>query len=81
MTLARSALGNNCTASAGNPSATRAARKAATSAAFDRAADELPRSSTALPDFNVSPKASTVTFGLPSYTMPTTPSGTRCWRS
>ncbi len=37
-----------------------------TNAAFDRAADELPRSSTALPDFRVSPKASTVTLGRPS---------------
>ena len=46
----------------------RPARRAArvTSASLDRAADELPRSSTALPDFSVNPKASTVTFGLPS---------------
>ena len=46
------------------PPARRAARS--TSAALDRAADELPRSSTALPDFSVSPNASTVTLGRPS---------------
>ena len=50
----------------GQLSACSAARNAATSAAFERAADELPRSSTALPDLRVSPNASTVTFGLPS---------------
>ena len=66
MTLERSALGSSCTASAGSPSATKAARSTVTSAALDRAADELPRSSTALPDFSVSPKASTVTLGRPS---------------
>ena len=41
-----------------------AARRALTSAAFEFAADELPRSRTALPDLSVSPKASTVTFGV-----------------
>ncbi len=66
VTLARSALGSSCTASAGRPSAVSASRSTATSAALERAAEELPRSSTALPDFSVRPKASTVTLGRPS---------------
>ena len=66
VTLARSSLGSSCTASALRFSIASASRSAVTSAALDRAADELPRSSTALPDLSVSPNASTVTFGLPS---------------
>ena len=43
-------------------------------------ADFDPRNSATLPDFSASPKASTVTFGRASYTMPMTPSGTRTCR-
>ncbi|OOL28021.1 hypothetical protein GQ85_35030, partial [Rhodococcus rhodochrous] len=44
------------------------------------AADDDPRSRAALPDLRAKPKASTVTFGRASYTIPTTPSGTRICR-
>ncbi|SKV48134.1 Uncharacterised protein [Mycobacteroides abscessus subsp. abscessus] len=62
--------------SAGKPLAISELRSTRTSSVLEVAAEELPRSSTALPDLRVNPNASTVTFGRPSYTMPTTPSGT-----
>ena len=66
VTLERSALGSSCTASSGSPSPHIAPRSTVTNSALDLAADELPRNSTAFPDFSVSPNASTVTFGRPS---------------
>ena len=65
VTLERSELGSSCTASSGRPSPASAPRSTRTSSALDFAAEELPRSSTALPDFSVNPKASTVTLGRP----------------
>lgn len=62
----RSAAESNWTASAGKSSLTSAARNTWTSVWLDLAADELPRSSTALPDLSANPKASTVTLGRPS---------------
>ena len=67
VTLARSVAGQQLHGvGVRGPRPTSAARNAVTSAALDCAADELPRSRTALPDFSVSPNASTVTLGRPS---------------
>ncbi len=53
-------------ASAGSPTPATASRSTATIAALDWAAEEEPRSSTALPDFRQSPAASAVTLGRAS---------------
>ncbi len=66
VTVDRSAAESSWTASAGRSSLANAVRNTSTSAWLDFAADELPRSSTALPDLSAKPKASTVTLGRPS---------------
>ena len=57
---------SNWMQSAGSPASDTALRSTDTIAAFDDAADDEPRSSTALPDFRQMPAASAVTFGRPS---------------
>ena len=66
LTESRDDESSNWTASAGSPAASTASRSTATIAALDRAADEDPRSSTALPDLSASPAASAVTLGRAS---------------
>jgi hypothetical protein len=53
-------------ASAGNPADPTAERSTSTIAALDRAAEDEPRSRTALPDFRQMPAASAVTLGRAS---------------
>ena len=48
---------------------------------FEEIAPDEPRRNAALPDFTQRPAASLVTFGLFSYTIATTPSGTRTRRT
>ena len=79
VTDSRSA-GSNCTACSGRPALVPASASTSTRAAFEAYAEAEPRSRVALPLFSAMPAASAVTFGRASYTMPTTPSGTRTWR-
>jgi hypothetical protein len=58
--------GTSWTTSASSPDATAASRRASTIAALLDRALELPRRSTALPDFRQMPAASAVTLGLAS---------------
>src|SRR5205085_10461297 len=66
LTESRDDASRSWTASAGSPAEETADRRIATIAALDCAADDDPRSSTALPDFRHSPAASAVTFGRAS---------------
>ena len=72
--------GTSWTASRGRPAFSAAAASTSTSTVFDRYADAEPRSNAALPLLTARPAASTVTFGRASYTIATTPIGTRIWR-
>ena len=69
------------TLSDGNPAFTNPSRNAAATTMFEEIAPEEPRRNAALPDFTQRPAASLVTFGLFSYTIATTPSGTRTRRT
>ncbi len=64
-------------ASSGIPAEAAASAAIRASSAFDRAAADDPRSTIALPDLRQRAVASIVTFGRASYTIATTPSGTR----
>ena len=65
--------------SAGRPALAAASDSTDTSARLDWIAVAEPRSSAQLPDLIASPAASTVTFGRASYTIASTPNGTRTW--
>ena len=69
--------GSACTASAGSPASVSPSRTTSSSAAFECTASREPRSRQALPDLTHRAAASTVTLGRASYTISTTPSGTR----
>ena len=69
--------GKSCTASRGTSNLARVSCRISTSCALEFRADFEPRNRATLPDFNAKPKASTVTLGRASYTMPITPKGTR----
>ena len=58
--------GTPWTTSAGNPADSAASRSTAMIASLDAAAEDEPRSRTALPDFRQIPAASAVTFGRAS---------------
>ncbi len=80
LTESWSTPGTRLTTSAGSPTLSAALRRTAISAVLLWYAEPLPRSSATLPLLRQSPAASTVTLGRASYTIPTTPNGTRTCR-
>ena len=66
LTLSWESPGTSWTTSASSPAAAAASRSTSTIAALLERALELPRSSTALPDFRQMPAASAVTLGRAS---------------